>query len=218
MEEKILKMLGGCAPFDAVILANGDYPSHEIPLAVLTSAQRLVCCDGAVHALMEKGMSIEAVVGDGDSLSSEDRARLGSMFHRIEEQAYNDLTKATRYLVKHGCGPRIAYLGATGKREDHTLGNISLMSYYAREMGLEPTLITDHGYFVVGHGEEFFATTPGQQVSIFNIDCKRLVGEGMRWDAFPYEMPWQGTLNEALGEQIVLQGDAYYMVFRNFMS
>lgn len=217
MEDKKMNMLGIDAPFDAVILANGDYPTHEIPLAILSTASRLVCCDGAAHALHGDIASVEAVVGDGDSLTSEDKARLGASFHPVAEQDYNDLTKATRYLLEHGCGPRIAYLGTTGKREDHTLGNISLMTYYAREMGVQPTLITDHGYFVVGKGEETFVTRCGQQVSLFNINCKQLSSKGLRWEAYPFEMFWQGTLNEALGENITLRGDGYYMVFRNFI-
>jgi thiamine pyrophosphokinase len=218
IEKNIMDVLGGGAPFDAVVLANGDYPGSFVPRAVLAMTPRRVCCDGAVHPLLAEGILPEAVVGDGDSLSAEDRTLLGNRFHQIEEQDYNDLTKATRYLLEHGCGPRIAYLGTTGKREDHTLGNISLMYYYACKMGVDPTLITDHGYFVVGQGEMRFATRPGQQVSLFNVDCKTLTGTGLRWQPYAFEMPWQGTLNEATGESITLKGDGYYMLFRNFLN
>ena len=31
----------------AVILANGEYPAHELPLRLLAEAQFVVCCDGA---------------------------------------------------------------------------------------------------------------------------------------------------------------------------
>jgi thiamine pyrophosphokinase len=216
MEEKIMELLGGGEPFDAVVLANGEFPQGLVPRTVLTMTKRRVCCDGAVHTLLAEGVLPEAVVGDGDSVSIEDRERLGSRFHRVAEQDYNDLTKATRYLLEHGCGPRIAYLGATGRREDHTLGNISLMYYYAHEWGVNPMLITDYGYFVVGKGKQLFATHPGQQVSIFNINCKHLTGTGLRWQPYAFEQLWQGTLNEATSANITLTGDGYYMVFRNF--
>ena len=31
---------------EAVILANGEYPAHELPLRLLAEAQFVVCCDG----------------------------------------------------------------------------------------------------------------------------------------------------------------------------
>lgn len=33
--------------FDTVILANGDYPQHNVPKSILRNAPRVVCCDGA---------------------------------------------------------------------------------------------------------------------------------------------------------------------------
>ena len=104
--------------FDAVIVANGQFPTHAIPLAILHDAKHIVACDGAIHHIPQA----EAVIGDGDSVPEAFRSKL----IRIEEQDDNDLTKATRYCVENGW-KRIAYLGCTGKREDHTLGNISLL-------------------------------------------------------------------------------------------
>lgn len=51
---------------------------------------------------------------------------------------------------------RIDILGATGKREDHTLGNISLLFDYMRQ-GLDVTMQTDYGSFTPCHGR--FDTT-----------------------------------------------------------
>ena len=39
---------------EAVILANGDYPSHHIPLQILCNAKYVVCCDGGADAYIEK--------------------------------------------------------------------------------------------------------------------------------------------------------------------
>jgi len=35
----------------AVILANGNFPVHEIPLGYLKSAEHLICCDGSAEKL-----------------------------------------------------------------------------------------------------------------------------------------------------------------------
>ena len=33
---------------DVVVLANGEYPSHHIPLSLITKGLPIVCCDGAI--------------------------------------------------------------------------------------------------------------------------------------------------------------------------
>ena len=129
--------------FDAVVVANGQFPTHEVPLSVLSQAPHIVACDGAVIYVPHA----EAVVGDGDSVPAEFHDRL----IRIDEQEDNDLTKATRYCLQRGWN-NIAYLGATGKREDHTLGNISLLMRYFREYDVNGIMFTDYGFFRPVHG------------------------------------------------------------------
>lgn len=213
--------------FDGVILANGDYPTHPVPTSILQHARSLVCCDGAAVAALDHGVMPTWVIGDGDSLPAEYRERLapqlGNHMRFLDDQSINDLTKSTRLLRNHVPTPRpfdgdirFAYVGATGKREDHTLGNISLMYYYASYFGIEPTLITDHGYFVVAKGCNHFETFAGQQVSVFNINCKELHSQRLRWPIEAFEMAWQGTLNEAQSSLACIDGDGWYMVYRTF--
>ena len=193
--------------FDAVILANGVFPTAEAPLRFLHDAPFVVCCDGAARHWPQ----CDAVVGDGDSVPE----ALRECLIQIDEQEDNDLTKATRYCLSKGM-KRIVYLGATGLREDHTIGNISLMARYAQEMGVTPLMATDYGWFVVAEGERVFDSFKKQQVSIFNIDCQSLASEGLRWNAYPYRQFWQGTLNEAVGRKFVLRGDGHYIVYRTY--
>ena len=198
---------------DAVILANGDFPTHAVPLSVLENASHIVACDGAIANLAAHNNFHQDVVavGDGDSVPDALRDRL----IQIDEQEDNDLTKATRYCLNHGWH-KIAYVGATGKREDHTLGNISLMIRYFLEMGVEPLLVSDYGCFVVAQGDSDFESFPGQQVSIFNVNCKKLVSEGLKWQSYPYHQLWQGTLNEAEDAVFRLHADGCYLVYRTF--
>ena len=195
--------------FDAVILAHGDFPQAEIPLDLLRQAPFVCACDGAVNHYPQA----DAIVGDGDSVPEALRDRL----IRIDEQEDNDLTKATRYCLSKGMR-RIVYLGATGQREDHMLGNISLMVRYMQEMGVEPLLATDYGWFVAAEGESAFASFKGQQVSIFNMTCNALSSEGLLWQAYPYRQWWQGTLNESAGDSFTLKGDGVYLVYRTYQA
>ena len=52
---------GGC-----VIVANGRFPSAELPLRLLKEAKTIIACDGAVKTLYEKGIHPDAIVGDLD--------------------------------------------------------------------------------------------------------------------------------------------------------
>ena len=193
--------------FDAVIVANGEFPTHDIPLGIMKNARHIVACDGAVNNVSHA----DAVVGDGDSIPSAYEDRL----IRIEEQEDNDLTKATRYCLSMEWR-KIAYLGCTGKREDHTLGNISLLMRYYREMGVEGTMFTDYGLLTPACGNRTFNATKGQQVSIFNFGCHRLASEGLRWNCYDFDQWWQGTLNEALTDTFSISADGYYLVYQTY--
>ena len=131
---------------DAIILANGDYPSADVPVQLLKEAPYVVCCDGGANEYIEKGYTPDIIIGDGDSLSEENRRLYADLIHHNPDQETNDQTKAIQFLLSQG-KKRIAIVGATGKREDHTIGNISLLMEYMR-MGVEVCMYTDYGVFV----------------------------------------------------------------------
>lgn len=203
--------------FPHVVLADGDFPSHPIPFGLLSRASHLVCCDRAGQRAIERGLHPEAIVGDGDSIPADFRSRYASIFHHVAEQEDNDMTKATRYLLSIGATGPVCYLGATGKREDHTLANIALLEEYRRWFGMLSVMVTDHGWFVVAQGRSVFGSFAHQQVSIFNLSCRdRLSSTGLKWEAYPFTAVWQGSLNEAVADSFILDGDGAYLVFRTF--
>lgn len=198
--------------YDAVILADGDFPTAEVPLRMLQEASYIVCCDGAArHIPLLPPQATVVIVGDGDSVPDELRHRL----IRIDEQDDNDLTKATRHCMEKGCR-RIAYLGATGRREDHTLGNMALMARYRHDFSLDVLMATDHGWLVPAADATTFCAFRGQQVSIFNLSCTALKSEGLKWQAYPYRQLWQGILNEAQADSFSIDGNGEYLVFRTY--
>ena len=48
----------------SVILANGDYPTHPIPVKKINEAGCIICCDGAVNQLIDKGLEPSIIIGD----------------------------------------------------------------------------------------------------------------------------------------------------------
>ncbi len=204
--------------FDAVILADGSFPTDRRPLGVLDGASYLCCCDSAGMTMVDWGRTPDAIVGDGDSMTREFAERHRDIVHIVREQEYNDLTKSTRHVMSRLAHikdrrPRVAYLGCVGKREDHTLGNISLMAFYLREFGIDPYMFTDYGVFMAVSGRATFESAPGVQVSIFNVDSEHLTSEGLRWRSYPYREWWQGTLNECVGDSFTIDADGTYIVY-----
>lgn len=200
---------------DAVILAAGSYPSHKIPIDILRRAKYVCCCDSSAEEYIRRGLTPNAIVGDGDSLPSELKLRYKDILHIVSEQEDNDLTKATRHCIGHGFNS-IAYIGATGKREDHTLGNISLMANYQRTFGLHPVMFTDHGFFLPSTGRIEVSTRVGQQISVFNLTAKSICSEGLRWPAYTFDELWQGTLNEATTDTVIIESDGVVLIFVNY--
>ena len=177
---------------DAVVLANGEYPAAAPPLQILADAPYVICCDGG----------------------ADEYIRNGHMLHRISEQDTNDQTKAVNYLLSQG-KRRIAIVGATGKREDHTLGNISLLMDYMRA-GADVRTYTDHGVFIPCRDTRTFACRPGQQVSIINFNARNLHGLGLVYPLSDFTNWWQGTLNECTGTEFTIEAEGEYLVFLNF--
>lgn len=56
-------------PTEAVILANGEYPTHSVPVNILRNASYVACCDGAANEYLSRGYIPDAIIGDGDSIS-----------------------------------------------------------------------------------------------------------------------------------------------------
>jgi len=183
-----------------VILANGQFPSHAVPLAALRESERIVCCDGAVERLAGVGLEPEWIVGDLDSLSAADCERYRGKLVCVREQETNDLAKAFRFCLSHGWR-ELAIVGATGLREDHTLGNLSLLADFAGEASVR--LLTDTGWFTPLTGAARLPSCEGQQVSIFALESGAVVSaEGLRYPLNGLRLTrwWQAALNEACGD------------------
>ena len=200
--------------FDAVIVAGGEFPTAPQPLQVLKNAPFVVCCDGAADRYIATECVPDAIVGDGDSISAENREKFAHLLHIISEQESNDQTKAVRHLMERGMR-RIAIVGATGKREDHTIGNISLLIEYART-GCDVRSFTDHGVFIPCNGTTTHKCRKGQQVSIFSITARDLSAEGLLYPIYDFNNWWQGTLNECTSEEFTINANGEYLLFMNY--
>lgn len=200
-----------------VVLSNGNYPSDgTLARAMLERCGRVVCCDGAADAFIANGGIPAAIVGDCDSLSDTVKKQYCERLMHIADQASNDQTKAVRYCLSQGWND-IVILGATGKREDHTLGNISLLCDYMRNAHV--SMITDYGIFNAFNSRSEFETYNGQQLSLFTITpYARVTATNVVYGlpAKGFGAWWQGTLNEATADKIEVFTDDFTLIFREF--
>ncbi len=151
--------------YDCVVVANGSFPQTAGPLELLKATPVIIACDGAVQNLHERGLVPSAIVGDLDSIPPEMLRLYADRIHTVEDQEINDLTKAVRFA--HASGYRkVLILGATGLREDHTLGNISLLTDFAPLFEVVE-MLSDYGRFIPVLRTTTLPCTPGQQISIF---------------------------------------------------
>lgn len=205
-----------------VIMAAGDFPSHPEPLKVLDSADVLIACDSAAAALVGKGRNIDHVVGDMDSLEESYRELLKEKLVHIREQDTNDLQKAFRFTIGMAkAGDRISILGAAGKREDHTIANISLLTDFAAfHPGIR--IYTDTGIFFPVLSSGTFPSFPGQAVSLFNPGSGKIFLEsrGLEYPLEHLELSkwWTASLNRALGDsfELKLEGEGGIIVFATY--
>lgn len=200
-----------------VILADGSYPAHGIPLGYLRSAEHIICCDGSAKSLLEAGIVPEAIVGDLDSISDEIAKKYSDRLYRDDDEETNDLTKAVSWCINNGY-KEIVILGATGKREDHTLGNISLLTEYAKK--IDVIMVTDTGIFTPHLKSCTIHSFPGQQISIFSINPDtQFTSSGLKYklDGLKLKNWWRGTLNEATGDSFDLKfAGGPLIVFQKF--
>ncbi len=189
---------------DCVILADGLFPEHKVPLEYLRKARHIICCDGSAETLVKIGFEPEAIVGDLDSVSKEIAEKYADRLHRDPDQETNDLTKAVSWCTGKGY-KKIVILGGTGKREDHTIGNISLLAEYAEAS--EVIMVTDTGIFSPHLKSCTISSFPGQQVSIFAINPEtEVTSAGLKYSLRKLKLHnwWRGTLNEAVGSSFRL--------------
>lgn len=206
---------------NVVIICDGTFPKSEFPRYLIRTADFVICCDGALRKFLRNSKDIfgetklpDLVIGDMDSLSASMKRKYSDIIIQVDEQEHNDQTKAFRWALENISDIEHIYiLGATGEREDHTIGNVSLLMEYARTfdlvgMGIEVEMITDRAtIFAVTDTFEMDCGI-GRSVSIFSPDNSlKIHSEGLEWplDNVVFDNWWKATLNKASADRVRLE-------------
>ena len=199
---------------NVVILAAGEFPRKAYPKILLFGADKVVCCDSALKTALRLGINVDVGIGDMDSVSTPVLEKFKGKIVQVPEQETNDLTKAMRFVLEEWPeADQIVILGGTGKREDHTVGNLSLLMEYEKqyglwERGISVQMISDWSTaFAVGNSCSLMVGE-GRSVSLLTCDTTlKLKSEGLEWPLEGVELSnwWRATLNRATSDEIKLE-------------
>src|SRR5579863_3972436 len=214
--EQILKQCVNWVDSANIVIADGESPKDKYLIQLLKQANCIVCCDGAINTLEQHNIIPNYIIGDCDSLSLVQKQKYAAILKYLADQSSNDLTKAITFIINELHLENVIILGATGLREDHSLGNISLLVQYAQSIK-NIILLSDYGFFQVYTGKATINTVPGQQISIFAIhNDTKVTTHGLRWDLNDLVLDswYKGTLNQAQSTAFTIDSTKSVLVYQ----
>ncbi len=199
----------------ALLLGNGDPPPKELFLREAKSADIFICADGAAEFALKNGVWPTMAVGDFDSLDADVLTSLAEHGVQIEthpaEKDDTDMQLAAECALKLGA-TRVVLLGGTGKRLDHTLGNMQVLAFLKQAgVSAEMTdayvsvrLVKDERVAIAGEaGGEFSLVPMGENVIIRDLS-------GVKYPLSNYRLVQArplGISNVLLKEKAVLEAE-----------
>ena len=188
-----------------IIVANGAFPKSGIPKDILDKSKTIIACDGAANTLDENNYRIDAIIGDLDSIRSDIKDKYDDIIYQYPDQSENDLRKAIEFLISNNV-KEASIIGATGKREDHTIGNIFSLSKFCSKINLK--IFTETGCFICINKDTEFKSFKGQQVSLFTPnDRTKISTKGLKYNFNKNSIStmFYGTLNESVSENFYVK-------------
>ena len=177
----------------------------------------IICTDGAADKLIGSGRNPDIIIGDFDSTSIEGKNRKGK---RIEtpDQNKTDLEKTFEWCIMNNI-KKIVLLGSSGKREDHTIGNLFTLAKYHDKIQCE--IITNHAKIICVSGENYISADTNQNISIIATEPI----ESITLDGLQYNMKNESLSpsaraisNKAISDKFYLESTGKVLVFLNHIS
>ncbi|MBN4081450.1 thiamine diphosphokinase [Caldithrix abyssi] len=154
-----------------IILANGAFPTHAIPLKILAEAGTVICTDGSANALTALELTPHIIIGDMDSFDEKDADFKGLNIYDTSKDN-TDLEKALDWAIMNEVD-FVTILGATGLREDMSMANHYILFDYYEKLNI--VMVTDHFIITCQRGQKSFDSFPGETVSLFAYRSGTLV-------------------------------------------
>jgi len=164
----------------ALVIANGDPPRKQRLQSLAREANVIICADGGANIALKSGIVPDVIVGDLDSIHAEALVK----FHRVpthedRDDQTTDLEKAILWAIKAKFD-RITVAGATGKRIDHSAGNLGVLAKYYPDAIIR--FVDDLGEISYVGRELVFEAKKGDVVSLIPLSrCEGIITKGLRY-------------------------------------
>jgi len=196
-----------------VLLANGQEPSHSIPLKHLDNAGTIVCVDGGYEIAKKLNIQPTIVIGDFDSTNLKD---VDNSVRSIkdEDQDKSDLEKAIELCISEKISD-ITVIGSTGMRDDHNLANTLLIIRYLNQ--IEITIATNYYLINAFCGQKIFHSSIGTQISLISIEENNfLTTSGLEFDLDNEKLKssTNGISNTTVKEEFAISSNRPLIIFR----
>ncbi|MDY3521417.1 thiamine diphosphokinase [Riemerella anatipestifer] len=163
---------------NAVLYINGEPPKQLPPYS---EEVIWACTDGAWSYLKQKGVTVDQLAfisGDFDSVVSLEDLPSEKVVS-TPNQDFTDFYKALDLLKQKGI-TKVNVYGASGKEQDHFLGNLTVAYQFKEEIDI--TFYDDMAtYFFIPQQVEL-KKVKGKTVSLYPFpEAKSIVTKGLRW-------------------------------------
>lgn len=163
--------------FDGVlVIVGGGIVDIALLQELHLSGAAVVAADGGAHACAAADILPEAIIGDMDSVGDVGAWQGKSAVFKLEDQNTTDFEKCI-YATR---SPVIVALGMTGKRFDHTLAALHVVTKYAAERAI---ILVDEEDIALGLAGDFsFAVEPDDRVSVHPLGIVKFAGsQGLKY-------------------------------------
>jgi thiamine pyrophosphokinase len=167
-------------PKRALIIANGEPPKKQRLQSLVREANIVICADGGANIALKSGIVPNAIVGDLDSIHAEALVKFHKVpTHEDRDDETTDLEKAILWTIKAKID-HITVVGATGKRMDHSVGNLGVLAKYFPDAVIR--FVDDAGEISYVGRETTFEAKKGQVVSLIPLSrCEGIITQGLRY-------------------------------------
>ena len=200
-----------------IVLANGEFPMHQSALDVLNLNYNIICTDGSADRLEEYGLLPKIVIGDFDSARNRSK-KSETLWIERPDQNKTDLEKTFEWCLSKNI-KNIILLGAGGKREDHMLGNLFIVSKFSDLFEIE--VVTNYSTIFCIKGSKKIETKVGQQISIVAAEnVNRITVTGLKYNLTnePLTPSSKAISNEAIKEKFSIECTEKVFLFLNHID
>lgn len=169
----------------AVIFANGAFSDVDQARELAREGDVIIAVDGGTRHAWEASVDPSYVIGDLDSLTSEERERVNSSGAEVSsfppEKDRTDLELALLRAASEGAD-EIVVLAALGRRLDQTLANLLLLTL-PELAGRDVRIVEGAQVAFLVRGQRLIEGQPGDLVSLIPLagDAIGVTAHGLKW-------------------------------------